>query len=226
MPKRWITNLALTVILLLLMGYSLIGEAVHEWLGIAMLTLVVLHHIWNHAWYKSLGKGRMSVYRAAQVVLTFLLLLSVFGSLLSGLVLSQYVLDFLPLRWGQDWARTLHLPCASWSFLLMGLHLGIHWSSIMGQVRRIIGRSGLSRMRTAILRLMGTAIACFGLLAFLRSGFSDYLLLRTHFLFFPPGQTTTGFLAEHLAILELFVWLGHYSGVFLRYFSGRKKVPQ
>ena len=57
MPKRWITDLALTVILLLLMGYSLIGEAVHEWLGIAMLVLIVLHHIWNRAWYKGLGKG-------------------------------------------------------------------------------------------------------------------------------------------------------------------------
>lgn len=48
MPKRWITDLALTVILLPLMGYSLIGEAVHEWLGLAMLALIVLHHIWNH----------------------------------------------------------------------------------------------------------------------------------------------------------------------------------
>ena len=44
MPKRWITDLALTVILLPLMGYSLIGEAVHEWLGLAMLALIVLHH--------------------------------------------------------------------------------------------------------------------------------------------------------------------------------------
>ena len=101
MPKRWITDLALTVILLLLMGYSLIGEAVHEWLGLVMLALIVLHHIWNHVWYKGLGKGRMSIYRAAQTLLTFLLLLSVIGSLFSGLVLSQYVLDFFPLDWGR-----------------------------------------------------------------------------------------------------------------------------
>ena len=226
MPKRWITDVTLTVILLLLMGYSLIGEAAHEWLGIAMLILIVLHHIWNHAWYKSLGKGRMSVYRAAQTVLAVLLLLSTFGSLLSGLILSQYVLNFLSLGWGQDWARTIHLPCAFWSFLLMGLHLGLHWNGVMGQVRRIAGLSVLSRARSVVLRMMGSAIACFGLLAFFRSGFSDYLLLRTHFVFFPPGQTAAGFLAEHLTILGLFVWSGHYSGAFLRYFSNRKKVPQ
>lgn len=47
MPKRWITDTALTVVLLLLMGYSLIGETAHEWLGISMLALAVLHHKWN-----------------------------------------------------------------------------------------------------------------------------------------------------------------------------------
>ena len=226
MLKRWITDLALTSILLLLMGYSLIGEAVHEWLGIAMLALIVLHHIWNHAWYKGVGKGRMSVYRAAQTILTFLLLLCVIGSLLSGLILSQYVLDFLSLGWGQELARMLHLPCAFWSFLLMGLHLGLHWSGVMGQARRMAGLYGLSRMRTAVLRLMGAAIACCGLLAFFRSGFSDYLLLRTHFLFFPPGQTAARFLANYFAIFGLFVWIGHYGGNGLRRCSARKKVPQ
>ena len=224
MLKRWITDLALTSILLLLMGYSLIGEAVHEWLGIAMMVLAALHHIWNHVWYKSLSKGRMSVYRTVQTVLNFLLLFSVTGSLFSGLVLSQYVLAFLPLGWGQELARMLHLPCAFWSFLLMGLHLGLHWSGVMGQVRRIAGLSGPSRARKTVLRLLGAAIACCGLLAFFHSGFVDYLLLRTHFLFFPPGQSAVGFLTEHLAILGLFVWIGHYGGNALRRCSDRKKV--
>ena len=212
MLKRWITDLALTAILLPLMGYSLIGEAVHEWLGLAMLALIVLHHIWNHVWYKGLDKGRMSIYRAAQTLLTFLLLLSVIGSLFSGLVLSQYILDFLPLGWGQDWASTLHLPCAFWSFLLMGLHLGLHWSGVMGQIRRIAGLSGPSRARTAILRLMALPLRAAACWPSSRSGFSDYLLLRTHFLFFPPGQTAARFLADYFAIFGLFVWIGHYGG--------------
>ena len=91
----------------------------------------------------------MSAYRAAQTLLTFLLLLSVLGSLFSGLVLSQYVLDFLPLGWGQDLAQALHLPCAFWSFLLMGLHLGLHWIWIgyYGEngLRRCSGRKKVSQ---------------------------------------------------------------------------------
>lgn len=64
MGKKWITDLAMAVFLLLLMAYSLVGEVLHEWMGIAMLVLFVLHHIWNRAWYKSIGRGGLSLYRA------------------------------------------------------------------------------------------------------------------------------------------------------------------
>ena len=43
---RVVVDLGMTVLLLLLMAYSLIGEEAHEWLGAAMLLLFVLHHIW------------------------------------------------------------------------------------------------------------------------------------------------------------------------------------
>lgn len=42
-----ITDIAMTAILLLLMAYSLVGEAVHEWLGIGMFVLFILHHVLN-----------------------------------------------------------------------------------------------------------------------------------------------------------------------------------
>lgn len=57
MGKKWITDLAMTVLLLLLMAYSLVGEVLHEWMGIAMLALFILHHIWNRAWYRSIGRA-------------------------------------------------------------------------------------------------------------------------------------------------------------------------
>lgn len=136
MGKKWITDLAMTVLLLLLMAYSLVGEVLHEWMGIAMLVLFILHHIWNRAWYKSIGRGRPSPHRAVQTALNFLLFAVVLGMLLSGLILSQHILDFLPLRPGETIARTLHLPLAYWGVLLMSLHLGLHWSGIMNTVRR------------------------------------------------------------------------------------------
>ena len=61
-----ITDIAMTVILLLLMAYSLVGEAAHEWLGIGMFVLFILHHVLNAKWSKSLFKGKYTSYRIMQ----------------------------------------------------------------------------------------------------------------------------------------------------------------
>ena len=117
MGKRWAADLALIAVLLLLMGDSLIGEEIHEWLGIGMLLLLIFHHAINVPWYRNLKRGRYTPYRCVQTVLTVLLLLAVLGSILSGLVLSQYVLDFLPLRGDNELDRALAA--------IMGLFLAV-----------------------------------------------------------------------------------------------------
>lgn len=225
MPRKWITDVVMTLLLLLLllllMGYSLVGEVIHEWLGIAMLALLIIRHIMNLAWYRSLGKGHFSAYRCVQTSLNWLLLLAAAGATLSGIVLSRYALDFLPLHGGEELAQTIHLPCAYWSLILASLHLGLHWSAVMGAVRRITCLRTASRGRTVSLRLLAAAVALYGLFVFFNNNFPDYLLLRTHFVFFSPDQTVPRLLVDNLAVMGLFVCLAHYAGIWLRRRSGR-----
>ena len=54
----------MTVLLLLLMTYERIGGAVHEWLGISIFVLFVLHHILNIKWTRALFKGRYSAFKS------------------------------------------------------------------------------------------------------------------------------------------------------------------
>ena len=216
MEKKWITDLALIAVLLLLMGYSLIGEEIHEWLGVGMLFLLIFHHAVNAPWHRNFKQGRYTPYRCVQTALIVLLLFTALGSLLSGLVLSQYVLDVLPPHGVSELARAVHLPCACWGFLLMSLHLGLHWSTVMGSVRRITGPRAPSKYRTAALRLLAAAVSFYGLHAFFRSGLPDCLLLRSHFLFFPPDQTVPRFLMDDAAVMGLFLAIAHYGGMFLR----------
>lgn len=223
MGKKWITDLAMAVLLLLLMAYSLVGEVLHEWMGIAMLVLFVLHQIWNRTWYKSIGRGGLSLYRAVRTALNLLLFAVVLGMLLSGLILSQHILDFQPLQRGETIARTLHLPLAYWGFLLMSLHLGLHWNGIMNTVCRCLHIQDVSENWVRILRLLAVVFVGYGLYAFDRYRFSDYLLLRTHFIVFAPDQTAARFVVDHLAVMGLFACAAHYGGVGLRRFSGRKK---
>lgn len=104
-----ITDISMTVVQLFLMAYSLVGEAIHEWLGIGMFALFILHHILNGKWSRSLLKGKYTPFRILQTVLVALALCSMLGSMISGIILSRHALDFLPITGGQSWARTLHM---------------------------------------------------------------------------------------------------------------------
>ena len=71
---RMLADVGMTGLLPLLMAYSLIGEAVHEWMGIFMFLLFILHHILNLSWYKHLLKGRYSGSRILRTVFDLLLI--------------------------------------------------------------------------------------------------------------------------------------------------------
>lgn len=73
---RMTVDCLMTVILLLLMGYSRVGEAAHEWLGISMFLLYIIHHIMNRKWFSGIFKGKYSLFRVVQTVLVILLLIT------------------------------------------------------------------------------------------------------------------------------------------------------
>jgi len=51
-----VVDIGMTVMLLLLMTYELIGEAAHEWLGIGMFVLFIIHHILSQKWSRFAGR--------------------------------------------------------------------------------------------------------------------------------------------------------------------------
>lgn len=208
---RVVVDLGMTVLLLLLMAYSFIGEEAHEWLGAAMLLLFVLHHIWNFTWCRNLAKGRYTPFRVVQTVVAGLLLVTMVGSMASGIVLSRYAFGFLPPHGGQALARAIHLPCAYWGFGLMSLHLGLHWNMVLGMVRQRMGRKP-GRAWTWVLRLLAMAVALYGAACFCHNDIASYLLMRTHFVFYDFGQPLALFFAEYLAIMGLFVCIAYYLG--------------
>ena len=49
MKLQWkiVVDTGMMLVLLLLMGYGLIGEAAHEWIGMGMFALFLLHPFFN-----------------------------------------------------------------------------------------------------------------------------------------------------------------------------------
>ncbi len=75
MIKR-IVDVCMTILLLCLMAYQVTGEALHEWIGIGMTVLVIIHQILNRKWYGAIFKGKNNPYRIVTTVVNIALLLS------------------------------------------------------------------------------------------------------------------------------------------------------
>ena len=130
-------DLLMTIALLLLMPYEMTGEAAHEWIGAGMFLLFIIHHILNRKWTGNLVKGRYTPMRAAQTVLVILILICMLGSMVSGIILSRHLFAFLDIRGLSSQARVIHMTCAYWGFVLMSLHLGIHWGIMTGMAGKL-----------------------------------------------------------------------------------------
>jgi hypothetical protein len=40
------------------MAYQVTGEVLHEWIGMGMTALVIIHQIFNRKWYGAIFKGK------------------------------------------------------------------------------------------------------------------------------------------------------------------------
>lgn len=130
------------------------------------------------------------------------------GSMISGIIISRSVLSFLPISGGQSFGRNLHMISAYWGFILMSLHLGLHWNMMMGMAKKAVKKP--IPMGTWLLRGIGFLIAAYGAYAFLKRDIGIYMLMQSHFVFFDYEEPLIFFLADYIAVMGLFVLIGHY----------------
>lgn len=222
---RILVDLLMTVALLFLMTYNMLGDAFHEWVGAGMLVLFLLHHILNFKWSRAIFRGKYTAYRILQTALVLAILLTMLGSLVSGIILSRHVFTFLGIDGGRSLARTIHLVCSYWNLVLLSVHLGLHWNSMMAMARKVGGNS--SAIRTWTLRILVFMVTGYGVFAFLRRDIVSYMTLQTQFVFFNYEEPLFLLLADYLAIMGLFVFMGHYVATALRGLGkkqSRKKI--
>ena len=122
---RIVIDSGMVLLLPLLMAYSLVGEATHEYLGIGMFLLFISHHILNIAWWKHLFHGRYTPLRIVGTTVNLVLAIIMLALPISGMILSRHVFRFLYLG-GAATARTVHLLASYWGLVLMSFHAGMH----------------------------------------------------------------------------------------------------
>ncbi len=209
-----IVDAAMTVLLLLLMTFERIGGNVHEWLGIAIFALFILHHILNTKWTAALFKGRYSAFRVLQTTLAALVFAAMLGSMISGVMLSRHIFAFLEIQSGMSFARSLHMLSAYWGFVLISTHLGLHQSVFIGLAKRIVKVKSGALNRIA--RAAALVISGYGVYAFIKREIGSYMLLKNQFVFFDFEEPIILFLIDYIAIMGLFIAVGHYLSVLIK----------
>ena len=210
-------DILMTLMLLFLMGYQFWGDVAHEWAGAGMLVLFMIHHLLNLGWHKNLLRGKYNPSRILMLIINILLFADMLGLMISGILLSNHVFAFPGIRGGLSLARLLHMASAYWGFVLMSLHLGLHWGMILGMIGRAgKGRKEASGAAKGLLRILGTVIAAYGLTVFIRRDLLTYMLIRTRFVFLDFNEPVPLFYIDYLSMMGTFVWIAYYVSVFIR----------
>ena len=173
-------DVAMFVLFLLLMEYHLLPEATHEWLGIAVFILFIAHNALNYKWYSVLFKGKYTAIRIVQTSLNFLLMIGMLLCMISALFVSREMFAGMNLQAGMV-GRTLHMKATAWTFILMSVHLGLHWSMFVGMAKRIKLSELAATVIKWILRAVVLGIAVYGIVVFVQRGFYEELFVAEVF---------------------------------------------
>lgn len=218
-----IIDILMTIALMFLTGYQFWGEAAHEWVGAGMFALFIAHHILNWNWHKTLFKGKYTPNRIFLTAIDVLTLICMLIQMYSGIVLSRYVFEFLPIESGLSPARKLHILGAYWGFLLMSLHLGLHWNMIAGAVKKKFPKF-FKNFRYVFFGV-GAAAALYGIWVFIKRDFATYMFLKSEFVFLDYEELKILFYLDYLALMITCIFLSHFLGKLLRKIK-RKKNKQ
>lgn len=223
---KFVVDVMMTLALLLTMGYQFWGEAPHEWIGAGMFVLFIVHHILNGHWHKSICKGKYHTLRIVMLCVDFLVLVSMILQMYSAMVISRHLFHFLPFRGGMSLARRLHILGAYWGFLLMSLHLGLHWNMILAMVRKTAKINCSFKIRRAVMFLAGFVIASYGVWAFIRRDFFTYLFLKSEFVFLDYSEPKILFYIDYFALMGCCIFIAHYSTKIIRKFMKKAEKQQ
>lgn len=214
-------DMLMTGMLLFQMSYSMIGESRHKRLGIVLLMLFVLHNALNCGFYKNVFHGKYSPFRMLQMCLAFLALLSMAGAVFSGISMAKDVFPFLPFRLRGSIARELHMVSVYWGFVILSLHLGLHWSMMLGMMKKKMPVLQ-TKKGVVLLRISGILIAAYGVYAFVIRDIGLYMTLQNMFVFFDFEEPLVFFILDYLAVMGLFVWVGYYAAGWMKRISAKQ----
>jgi hypothetical protein len=211
---RRAVDVVMTALLPVLMASNLTLNTFHEISGMLMFALFILHHILNWKSYRAAFVGKRDLARMLHTAVNILLFLAMIGIAISAVIVSRLVFSFMDARGGL-FARKLHVCTTSWGFILMAVHLGLHWSLVTGAAAKLT-RNMDKCIRSAVSCIAAALISAYGILASFTHDFGAKLIMYYGYSFWDFERNGLLFFADIIAIMGLFVCATHYALSWIR----------
>jgi cytochrome b561 len=124
------------------------GLVVHEWLGMLLGALFVVHLLFAWAWIESQTRGlarRQSIRARVNYLLNLSLFACMTAVIVSGIMVSQHAVPALTgkpagalgtnFRW-----ESIHGRFSDFGVVLTGVHLAMNWDWAVAATRKLVGR--------------------------------------------------------------------------------------
>jgi hypothetical protein len=207
---RLLLDLALAFLLLSAYAYRITGDTAHEWIGVSVFVLFVIHNILNRKWYKNIFLGKYNGRRIIMTTINLLLAFAMVTLIITGLLHSRTVLAFLRLPGGML-IRLIHTTAAYWGIILIAVHIGLHWGMIMNVFRRMLNIREENRIRKIAMRIVALAVVVCGVWSSFDRDIFSKLFLGFSFDYWPEERPAILFFAAILSIMGMYIYITYYA---------------
>ncbi|RMD80953.1 MAG: DUF4405 domain-containing protein [Chloroflexi bacterium] len=139
--RNFLIDVVMFVAFLIATAPRFSGLAIHEWLSLALAAALITHILLHWQWIVTIGKrlfAKTTWRSRLNYLLNTLLFLAFTITVATGVLMSREALPLLGITMPRD--RTLellHRQASDLTMVILGLHIAIHWSWIVGMIRRI-----------------------------------------------------------------------------------------
>lgn len=189
------------VLFIMLMGYHISGEAVHEWMGVVLGIVFVFHLVLNRKWLLGLMKGHYSYQRYLFLCINFLLIISCLITMVSGILISKNIGIVINIE-STFLARKLHMFASTWTYVFMSMHLGLHLTWIEN-------RKFHNKFMRKIRIFACISLPLYGSYVFVERRLFEDMLLLNDFKFLPYGENILYFITAYVALMTAGAAVGY-----------------
>lgn len=206
--RRMTVAALLPLLFLLVMSFHYIPKLLHEVIGLLWLVAVMVHIGQNRGWFRTLVKGRWTIFRGLNTLVDLSLLVMLFVTVLAGSGISNFIFkEIMPLDIQRNiMVHQLHVSLPYAMLILMGLHWGMHFRGWLRQWRLDFD---LSNRWVRIFGLMaGVLTLAVGVYGSVLNRIGDRLLLKHIFATAATSEPWAIYVTLLVGIMGMYVLVG------------------